>query len=372
VRQAAAQHRVEGGQAGGQRRPLDRVAPARHPQARHTMVDGLIVLSSRLAGWRAEREIEVRKFRGGGFPSTGSRRLGTRRRASMRGNTRTPSSVMRKAWRPRRKPPPRITDDGVRVFPRIEARLRVPSRRDPVEGPALTTALVEAAEQARRLRVGAEELQAERGLADAGGTADQPPPWSAVPPASARPRSACSSSAPTRRRRACSAASPDPPVPDIAQEIVADLVDQPLGGGLPHHPDPAPGGGLPHASTTLVGGPAGIGKTTLGLQFLGADPEAQARLDAGKHPDPVVGDAEGVAPAQEAAAAELAQPPPPAPPCCSSPAPRPGPIWWRPSTRWWTGSSSRGRRGSPRAGRSPAAAGSGGRPVPRPAGCGRR
>jgi circadian clock protein KaiC len=34
------------------------------------------------------------------------------------------------------------------------------------------------------------------------------------------------------------------------------------------------GGGLPHHSTTLLGGPAGIGKTTLGLQFLGADPDA--------------------------------------------------------------------------------------------------
>ena len=122
--------------------------------AEHTMVDGLIVLSSRLAGWRAEREIEVRKFRGGGF---------------LRG---------RHAFR--------ITDDGVRVFPRIEARLRVPSRRDPVEGPALTTGL--------------------------------------------------------------------PPL------------------------DAMLGGGLPHASTTLVGGPAGIGKTTLGLQFLGADPEAPGLL----------------------------------------------------------------------------------------------
>ncbi|WP_245239853.1 RAD55 family ATPase [Methylobacterium variabile] len=118
--------------------------------AEHTMVDGLIALSSRLYGRRAERDLEVRKFRGSGF---------------LRG---------RHAFR--------ITDDGIRVFPRIEARLRLPSRRDHVEGPALTT-----------------------GLAP---------------------------------------------------------LDAMLGGGLPHH------------STTLLGGPAGIGKTTLGLQFLGADPDA--------------------------------------------------------------------------------------------------
>ncbi|MFH6786398.1 MULTISPECIES: RAD55 family ATPase [Methylobacterium] len=122
--------------------------------AEHTMVDGLIALSSRLTGWRAERELEVRKFRGSGF---------------LRG---------RHAFR--------ITDDGVRVFPRIEARLRLPSRRDHVEGPPLTTGIA--------------------------------------------------------------------------------ALDAMLGGGLPHH------------STTLVGGPAGIGKTTLGLQFLGADPAAPGLL----------------------------------------------------------------------------------------------
>ncbi|PIK71745.1 serine/threonine protein phosphatase, partial [Methylobacterium frigidaeris] len=75
--------------------------------AEHTMVDGLIALSSRLSGWRAERELEVRKFRGSGF---------LRGRHSFR-----------------------ITDDGIRVFPRIEARLRLPSRRDHVEGAPLTT-----------------------------------------------------------------------------------------------------------------------------------------------------------------------------------------------------------------------------------------
>lgn len=122
--------------------------------AEHTMVDGLIVLSSRLTGWRAERELEVRKFRGSGF---------------LRG---------RHAFR--------ITDDGIRVFPRIEARLRLPSRRDHVEGAALTTG--------------------------------------------------------------------------------SPALDAMLGGGLPHD------------STTLVGGPAGIGKTTLGLQFLGADQGAPGLL----------------------------------------------------------------------------------------------
>ncbi|GJD48534.1 Circadian clock protein kinase KaiC [Methylobacterium crusticola] len=117
--------------------------------AEHTMVDGLIELSSRLSGRRAERDLEVRKFRGSGF---------------LRG---------RHAFR--------ITDDGVVVYPRTEARLRVPSRRDHVDGPKVTTG--------------------------------------------------------------------------------SPALDAMLGGGLPSH------------STTMLAGPAGIGKTTLGLQFLGADPD---------------------------------------------------------------------------------------------------
>ncbi|MGY2049430.1 RAD55 family ATPase [Methylobacterium sp. JK268] len=117
--------------------------------AEHTMVDGLIELSSRLCGRRAERDLEVRKFRGSGF---------------LRG---------RHVFR--------ITDAGVAVFPRTEARLREPSRRDHVQGPKAS--------------------------------------------------------------------------------LGVPALDRMLDGGLPPH------------STTLLAGPCGIGKTTLGLQFLGAADE---------------------------------------------------------------------------------------------------
>ncbi|MFE1601990.1 RAD55 family ATPase [Methylobacterium sp. ID0610] len=116
--------------------------------AEHTMVDGLIELSSRLHGRRAERDLEVRKFRGSGF---------LRGRHSFR-----------------------ITDEGVVVHPRTEARFREPSRRDHVTGPAVSLGI--------------------------------------------------------------------------------PALDAMLGRGLPLH------------STTLLVGPSGIGKTTLGLQFLGAGP----------------------------------------------------------------------------------------------------
>lgn len=114
--------------------------------AEHTMVDGLIELSSRPYGRRAERELEVRKLRGGG---------------SLRG---------RHSFR--------ITDDGLRIFPRTEALYAIPTDPEKVDGPHVTTG--------------------NPGL------------------------------------------------------------DAMLSGGLPHH------------STTMLIGPAGIGKTTTGLQFLGA------------------------------------------------------------------------------------------------------
>jgi circadian clock protein KaiC len=62
--------------------------------AEHTMVDGLIELEDRLFEARSERSIQVRKFRGAG---------------SLRG-----------------KHPFRISDDGLVVFPRIEAVFKVP------------------------------------------------------------------------------------------------------------------------------------------------------------------------------------------------------------------------------------------------------
>jgi circadian clock protein KaiC len=64
-----------------------------------TMVDGLIELRQRLYGLRNERRIEVHKIRGSAF---------------LEGEHAF-----------------RITRDGVTVFPRIEALLATPTRRDP-------------------------------------------------------------------------------------------------------------------------------------------------------------------------------------------------------------------------------------------------
>lgn len=69
--------------------------------AEHTMVDGLIELEDRLFDARAERAVQVRKFRGGG---------------SLRG-----------------KHPFRISDDGLEVFPRIESLFKAPPQ--PAEPP---------------------------------------------------------------------------------------------------------------------------------------------------------------------------------------------------------------------------------------------
>lgn len=63
-------------------------------QAEHTMVDGLIELEDRLFDARAERALQVRKFRGGGV---------------LRG-----------------KHPFRISGDGLQVFPRIESLFNAP------------------------------------------------------------------------------------------------------------------------------------------------------------------------------------------------------------------------------------------------------
>lgn len=65
-----------------------------HINAEHTMVDGLVELEDRLFDARAERAIQVRKFRGAG---------------SLRG-----------------KHAFRIGDDGLEVFPRIEALFKAP------------------------------------------------------------------------------------------------------------------------------------------------------------------------------------------------------------------------------------------------------
>ncbi len=63
----------------------------------HTMVDGLIEICDTAYGWRSERDLQVRKFRGSD---------------TLRG---------RHAMR--------ISDDGISIFPRIEALLHTPPRR---------------------------------------------------------------------------------------------------------------------------------------------------------------------------------------------------------------------------------------------------
>ena len=70
--------------------------------AEHTMVDGLIEIEDRLFDVRAERSIQVRKFRGDG---------------ALRG-----------------KHAFRITDDGLQVFPRIESMFDAPPQGAPARG----------------------------------------------------------------------------------------------------------------------------------------------------------------------------------------------------------------------------------------------
>jgi KaiC/GvpD/RAD55 family RecA-like ATPase len=77
----------------------------------HTMVDGVIALESRLYGWRAERDLQIVKRRGGGF---------------LRG---------RHAYR--------ITDDGIRVFPRIESLYADPERSETIASEPLASGIPE-------------------------------------------------------------------------------------------------------------------------------------------------------------------------------------------------------------------------------------
>ena len=77
--------------------------------AEHTLVDGVIELQTQLYGKRAERSLQVHKLRGSGY---------------LRGEHSY-----------------RITDEGIIVYPRIEAWLRTPSAVNSVSGPAVTTGL---------------------------------------------------------------------------------------------------------------------------------------------------------------------------------------------------------------------------------------
>jgi circadian clock protein KaiC len=77
--------------------------------AEHTLVDGVIELQTQLYGKRAERSLQVHKLRGSGY---------------LRGEHSY-----------------RITDEGIIVYPRIEAWLRTPSAVDRVSGPAVATGL---------------------------------------------------------------------------------------------------------------------------------------------------------------------------------------------------------------------------------------
>ncbi|HET8728166.1 MAG TPA: ATPase domain-containing protein [Alphaproteobacteria bacterium] len=77
--------------------------------AEHTMVDGLLELDDTLYAVRTERTLQVSKFRGSGF---------LRGRHSFR-----------------------ITGDGIRLFPRIEAAFAAPTHRDAVPRTKLSTGM---------------------------------------------------------------------------------------------------------------------------------------------------------------------------------------------------------------------------------------
>jgi circadian clock protein KaiC len=132
--------------------------------AEHTMVDGIFELQSRLYGRRAEREIQVHKFRGSEMLS-GVHSF-------------------------------RITGAGMTVYPRIESLYSRPSLPEKADGPFMSIG-----------------------------------------------------------------------VPGI---------DAMLGGGVTRH------------SNTLVLGPAGTGKTTLGLHFLGANPAARGVFFSFSEPPPAL------------------------------------------------------------------------------------
>jgi circadian clock protein KaiC len=138
----------------------------------HTMVDGVLQLGSRLYGRRAERHLEVHKMRGTGY---------------IRGEHSF-----------------QITDEGLVMYPRTEALLRLPSSRQPESAPAITTGL--------------------------------------------------------------------------------PLLDRMTGGGFPSH------------CTALLTGPPGIGKTTLGLQFLSQSDEGCPGLHFGfyERPQAIYGKADAL------------------------------------------------------------------------------
>jgi circadian clock protein KaiC len=75
----------------------------------HTMVDGVLQLQSELYGRRAERHLEVYKMRGTGY---------------LRGQHSF-----------------RIGDEGIVVYPRTEALLRLPTTHQPASGPPVKTGL---------------------------------------------------------------------------------------------------------------------------------------------------------------------------------------------------------------------------------------
>lgn len=75
-------------------------------RAEHTMVDGLIELGDQHFDLRTHRTLSVRKFRGSGF---------------LRG-----------------KHSFRITSEGIKLFPRLEAALERPSRPDAIHGPKIS------------------------------------------------------------------------------------------------------------------------------------------------------------------------------------------------------------------------------------------
>ena len=137
----------------------------RHPlpiSPEYTMVDGLIELKTRMFGRRADRELQVHKLRGSDYLSGEHSFL--------------------------------IRDDGIIVFPRLEAALAMPSVPDRADGSKVSTGI--------------------------------------------------------------------------------ESLDAIMGGGPDRH------------SVTVVQGPAGSGKTTIGLQFLGASRDDEPALLFGFHENP--------------------------------------------------------------------------------------
>jgi circadian clock protein KaiC len=85
--------------------PNDTVGPE------HTMVDGVLALTDARSDRKAEREFEVKKFRGSGY---------------LRGGH-----------------PFQITDDGIKLYPRVEALYRTPSVTDPCKRARVSTGVAD-------------------------------------------------------------------------------------------------------------------------------------------------------------------------------------------------------------------------------------